>query len=179
MPTASDDPKTEVTSDDLAVPLLDYEQYFRKHRDGLATFARRNADNAQQGEDALQEAMIDAYEKWPEVSIMAHPRGWVVKVISRKLYRLRQRREDPSPVADDTVQDSSERHAEKTEIWAAISKLPPRQREIVTMRFELDLEIDEIAMALDIKESTVRGTLSRATQRLKDTLTAARQEGER
>jgi RNA polymerase sigma factor (sigma-70 family) len=179
VPAASDDPKPEVTPEGPAVRPLDYEQYFREHRNRLASFARRNADNAQQGEDALQEAMIDAYEKWPEVSIMEHPRGWVAKVISRKLYRLRQRREDPSPVTDEAVQDSSEGLAEKSEIWAAVGELPPRQREIVTMRFELDLEIEEIAVALDIKESTVRGTLSRATQRLKDTLTAARRAGER
>jgi RNA polymerase sigma-70 factor (ECF subfamily) len=60
---------------------------------------------------------------------------------------------------------------------AAVSELPPRQREIVTMRFELDLDVEEIAVLLDIKESTVRSALSRAIRRLKDTL--AGEEGER
>lgn len=179
MPAASDDPHVEVAQEHSAAQPLDYEQYFSERRNQLVRFARRNADNPQQGEDALQEAMIDAYEKWPEVSLMDRPWGWVTKVISRKLYHLRQRREEPSPVADDSVQDSPEMLAEMTEVWAAVRELPPRQREIVTMRFELDLEIDEIAGALDIKESTVRGALSRATQRLKGTLAAAREEGER
>ena len=166
MPSASDDPGDEVTPEDAVVEPLDYERFFSEHCNRLMGFARRSADNAQQGDDAFQQAMIDAYRRWAEVSAMDRPWAWTIRVIRHKLYRLRQRREDPSPAADGAVEDSSE----KTALWDAVSKLPPRQREIVTMRFELDLDVEEIAVVLDIKESTVRSALSRAIRRLKDTL---------
>lgn len=179
MPAASDDPETEVTRENSAATPLDYEQFFRVHRPKLVQFARRAADNAQQGEDAVQEAMIDAYGQWPEVSVMANTWGWVVKVTSRKIYRLRKSRETPVPVEDTAVPLASEKPAEESDLWDAVRELPPRQREIVAMRYQLDLSIGEIAARLDIKEPTVRSNLSRAKRRLEALLTTIQGEGER
>lgn len=178
MPAASDDPIVGVTRENPAAPPLDYEQYFREHRPKLLLYALRTAENTQQGEDAVQEAMIAAYGRWSKVSIMANPGGWVAKVISRRLSRRRRPREDPLLVDGTAVDESSERLTEKAEIWDAVGELPPRQREIVAMRFGLDMDITEIAAQLGIKESTVRSNLSRAMRRLEALLTAGR-EGRR
>lgn len=181
VPAASDDPDTEVAPENPAAPPLDYEQYFRALRPLLASYAHRIADDAQQGEDAVQEAMIEAYARWAEVSVMANPRGWMLKVISRKLFHLRRRRlrDERLPPSSIPVPGCTSKLADESGIWEATGRLPRRQREIVALRFELGCEIDEIARVLDIKESTVRGTLTRAKQRLKVLLAAAREEDER
>lgn len=179
MPAASDDPEIEVTRENTAAQPLDYVRYFRERRYKLFLYALRTAQNHQHAEDAVQEAMLAAYGQWSKVSIMANPGGWVATVISRKLSSLRCPREDPLLDDGTAVDEPSERFTEKAEIWDAVRLLPPRQREIVSMRYELDLDIAEIAALLRIKEPTVRSTHSRAMRRLEALLTATGKDGRR
>ncbi len=51
-------------------------------------------------------------------------------------------------------------------MWAVVSKLAPRQREIVVLRHVTDLREAEIAQALGISRSTVSSTLRSAYERL-------------
>ena len=53
-------------------------------------------------------------------------------------------------------------------------KLPPRQREIFRLRFYAEMELDEIASALDVHVGTVKTQLHRAVHRLREELGAFR-----
>ena len=52
--------------------------------------------------------------------------------------------------------------------------LPPRQREIFRLRFYAELELEEIAEALDVHVGTVKTQLHRAVHRLREELGASR-----
>jgi RNA polymerase sigma-70 factor (ECF subfamily) len=52
--------------------------------------------------------------------------------------------------------------------------LPPRQREIFRLRFYAEMELDEIAEALDVHVGTVKTQLHRAVHRLREELGAFR-----
>ena len=52
--------------------------------------------------------------------------------------------------------------------------LPPRQREIFRLRFYAEMELDEIAQALEIHVGTVKTQLHRAVHRLREELGAYR-----
>ena len=52
--------------------------------------------------------------------------------------------------------------------------LPPRQREIFRLRFYAEMELEEIAQALDIHIGTVKTQLHRAVHRLRGELGAYR-----
>jgi RNA polymerase sigma-70 factor (ECF subfamily) len=54
------------------------------------------------------------------------------------------------------------------------SKLPPRQREIFRLRFFAEMELEEIATALDVHVGTVKTQLHRAVHRLREELGAYR-----
>ena len=52
--------------------------------------------------------------------------------------------------------------------------LPPRQREIFRLRFYAEMELEEIAIALDVHVGTVKTQLHRAVHRLREELGAYR-----
>jgi RNA polymerase sigma factor (sigma-70 family) len=162
------------TAQEESAAALDYVQFSREHRPLLLQYARRIADDPQLGEDAVQEALIEAHAQWARVSIMERPLGWVLKVARRRLFQLRlgrQRvREVRLTVEDRATADIAETFVEEAAFWDAVRRLPPRQREIVSLRVGLHLKIGEIAELLGIKESTVRGNLARARARLRSLL---------
>jgi len=169
MPTTSEDGADDVVPEEIA-PRLDYEDFFREHRHRLFDHARRIADNRQQGEDAAQEALIEAYKCWSKVSAMDQPVGWVIRVITRTLYRLRQDgwRLPTAPLIIDqqAVSDPSEALAGYLDFEDDVAQLPPRQRQIIDLWWKSGMGTKEIAAALNIRESTVRSNLARARARL-------------
>jgi RNA polymerase sigma-70 factor (ECF subfamily) len=54
------------------------------------------------------------------------------------------------------------------------AELPPRQREIFRLRFYAEMELEEIAVALDVHVGTVKTQLHRAVHRLREELGAYR-----
>ena len=59
-------------------------------------------------------------------------------------------------------------------ITAAVRALPPRQREVVVLRYLLDCSTAETARTLGIAEGSVKSILSRARIVLAQTLEATR-----
>jgi RNA polymerase sigma factor (sigma-70 family) len=55
-----------------------------------------------------------------------------------------------------------------TAVWAALQRLPERQRTAITLRFYLDLPDDEIARILGARPGTVRSLVHRALATLKE-----------
>src|SRR5271167_5029218 len=50
----------------------------------LGVVARRFRDFAS-AEDAVQEAMLAAFRQWPKEGIPENPRGWLIRVASRRM----------------------------------------------------------------------------------------------
>jgi RNA polymerase sigma factor (sigma-70 family) len=51
---------------------------------------------------------------------------------------------------------------ERREVMRALRRLPPRQREVLVLRFYLDLSAEEIAATMGIGPSSVRSATYRA-----------------
>jgi RNA polymerase sigma-70 factor (ECF subfamily) len=118
-------------------------------------------------EDAVQEALLRAWVRSEKGEEIESVNAWVTAValnLSRSgLRRLRSERrakarlrepapvEDPAPGADRSV-----------DLDRALATLPRRQREVVVLRYYLDLDTHDVAAALGIHEGTVKSTLFRA-----------------
>ena len=119
--------------------------------------------------EAVDEAMVRAYERWRTVSTMVNREGWVYRVASNwATSRLRRRRLQfrrmPSVEAahDPEVVDPS--------LLEAIRRLSPKHRDVVVARYLLDMSESSTAEALGIPEGTVKSRLSRALVELKEAL---------
>ena len=78
--------------------------------------------------------------------------------------RLRQRGVDP--LTGDPPGESAEAVAliseEHRQVLTAMRRLPSRQREVLVLRFYLDLDEEETAASMRISRGTVKSTTSRA-----------------
>lgn len=123
-------------------------------------------------EDAVQEAIVDAWAKRRDVDDLA---GWVtVAAMNRSRSRWRSRaaerraierlaRLDPrGPAVSEPLPDQR--------LAAALAKLPRAQREIVALHYLIDLSVASVAESLGIAEGTVKAQLHRGRAALREAL---------
>jgi RNA polymerase sigma factor (sigma-70 family) len=136
-------------------------------------------------EDAVQEALLAAAGQWPESGVPDNPRGWLIRVASRRLTdalrsdqarRLREEKAaaltprdaftapppgpDRAPSEDDTL----------TLLFLCCHPDLPRPAQIaLTLRAVGGLTTAEIARAYLVPEATMAQRISRAKQRVKGT----------
>jgi len=127
--------------------------------------------DAASAEDAVQEAIVRAWERTERGEEIAALDRWVATValnLSRsRLRRLRvERLARPRVVAAPPIQPSGDR----VDIARALAGLPRRQREVAVLRYVLDLSTEEIAKQMRTSEGTVKSQLFKARAHLADAL---------
>ena len=123
-------------------------------------------------EDAVQEAIVRAWERSDRGDHIEDLDGWVAAVamnLSRsRLRHLRvERRARPRLVAAATTDGPS---PDAVDVRHALSTLPRRQREAAVLRFYLDRTTEEIASAMGTSHGTVKRQLAQARAHLADAL---------
>ena len=118
-------------------------------------------DSPEQAEEVVQDAFAALYQRYRLVN---EPVAYVrVSVLNgcRKVLRRRRilRRQPPLSV------DSGE--LGYNHVLDAVRRLPTRQRNAITLRYELQLSDAEIAETLGMPLGTVKSTLHRALARLR------------
>jgi len=123
-------------------------------------------------EDAVQEALLRAWERSEKGEEIRSLEGWVTTValnLARSgLRRIRSERRARARL--DTSGVGEPPTADRIDVERALSKLPRRQREVVVLRYYLQLDTREVASALQINEGTVKSTLFRARAALAEAL---------
>lgn len=78
--------------------------------------------------------------------------------------RAEERLDTSSPVGLEA--DATDIVAEREWLSAAVRRLPRRQREVVVLRFFLDVSVAEAAAALGMSQGTVKSHTSRALRQM-------------
>ncbi len=144
-----------------------FEDFYRTHRESVATALGATLGNRDLGTEACDEAMARAYERWAKVSTMENQPGWVYRVgLNWARDRLRRQARRTWLRRDEVID------AEPTdpELVRAIQSLPIDARSVLVLRYFLDWSLEEIAVALDCPMGTVKSRLNRALARLSTTL---------
>lgn len=124
--------------------------------------------------DAAQEALVRLCREWPKVRRMAVPGAWLTRVavnVARSQYRRRgaeRRAYGRVGLAPDERREPDV--ADRLTVRGALAALPERQREVIVLRYYLDLDQAGIADALGIGVGTVKSSLSRGLARLRTEL---------
>ncbi|MFF4423053.1 RNA polymerase sigma factor [Streptomyces sp. NPDC001549] len=134
-------------------------------------------------EDAVQEALLAAARQWPEEGRPANPRGWLIRVASRRLTDqlrsedARRRREETAaaltPRDEFVAPPPGEGRAPAEDDTLSLlflccrAELPPAGRIALTLRAVGGLTTAEIARALLVPEATMAQRISRAKRRIK------------
>jgi len=122
-------------------------------------------------EELAQEALVRAWERWPQVSGCASPEAWVYRVAfnlsksvlrRRRLERRHLRRSGPEPgTAAPEVTD-------RLAVRDALAALPPRQRAAVVLRYLADFGVEDTALAMRCAPGTVKALTTQALAKLAD-----------
>ncbi|WP_329090725.1 RNA polymerase sigma factor [Streptosporangium sp. NBC_01469] len=142
---------------------------YREHRLALVRLAVLLVGDREGAEDVVQDVFSRLHGKRPEVLTLTYIRVCVLNA-SRSVLRRRGVAARAVPGRPDEPVDSAETAAllgeSRQEMLAALGRLPRRQREVLVLRYYLDLSYADIAQATRVRESTVRSTAFRALERL-------------
>jgi RNA polymerase sigma-70 factor (sigma-E family) len=144
------------------------EELYREHAVAMIRLALMLTGDRATAEDVVQDAFLGLYRRWPGLrrpgSALSYLRTSVVNGCrsvhrSQRIAWLRRPPQAP-PVwsAEAAAIDGEDRR----EVLEALANLPHRQREVLALRFYLDMPDSEIAAILKISRSTVSSTVSRS-----------------
>jgi RNA polymerase sigma-70 factor (sigma-E family) len=135
---------------------------FVAHHRRLVGLARLLVDDQQSAEDVVQDAFGQLHRRWcglrDKDAAVAYLQRAVVNGARSALRRRRVRRREDDVVVPDapSAELSALRHEDHRQLRAAIAGLPQRQRQVLVLRYFLDLSEAEIAHWLDISRGSVK-----------------------
>ncbi len=151
-----------------------FDQLFRDLRPRLHRYCARMTGSVVDGEDVVQQALVQALEALPRMAVPDRPDAWLFRVAHNAaidFLRRRQRREgwitdtDPEGLIDPVSE------AEQRQVAAAslhlFMHLPPAQRAAVILMDVLGHSLQEIVEVLDMTLPAVKAALHRGRIRLR------------
>lgn len=157
---------------------LAWEALLRQHQSAVFRLAYLILQDGDEAEDAAQDAMIRAYRRLDRVDPTQGIRPWLLRItrntaINRqrslmRYWNMTRRFFQTASLVDDG------RHAERLalqteaeQIWQALQQLKPKARDVVYLRYFLELSEADTAAALDVPPGTVKSRLARALKMLR------------
>ena len=169
-----------------------FQDLYLATRQGAYFVALSITKNEHDAQDILQESYLKAYQSMGQLDQPERFAAWLNQIVANKAknYIARKKPDSFADYEDDSalnwqeetdpgfLPDVSLDQAEaKALIAAMVKELPEDQRLVVLLHYYDDLEVAEIAGALEIPEGTVKSRLSRARQKLAAMLREAQNKG--
>jgi RNA polymerase sigma-70 factor (sigma-E family) len=141
-----------------------FESFFRAEIEASVRLAALlGADDP---EDVAQDCMVRLHQRWPKFSDDGQARAYLRRSVvnacrdrwRRTVVRRRLRVVDvPEPPVDDSVA----RRETTDRVLVGITRLSPRQREAIVLRYWHDLSEEAMAAAMGVSRGSVKTHLSR------------------
>jgi RNA polymerase sigma-70 factor (ECF subfamily) len=149
-------------------------------QDELYRFALGHGLTRADAPDAVQESLLRAFRGLGGWKKGADAPAWLYGIAMNVVreFRRRRARDDALGLDPDALGDRKTASASQTEDGAddlaalagAVQRLPPRQREVVTCRFLLEMNVRDTAAAMGCEEGTVKAATFAALGNLRETL---------
>ena len=120
-------------------------------------------------EDAVQQAILNAYTKLDTLREERYFRTWITRILINECYRLNKQKSREVTFAEyaltnEAIEDNY------SFIFTEIMKLPPKVRIVVQLYYVEEYSVNEIADILHIPSGTVKSRLSSGRAMLKNLL---------
>ncbi|MEU4450607.1 SigE family RNA polymerase sigma factor [Nocardioides sp. NPDC023903] len=149
-----------------AVNFDEFGAFYATHKDRCLRATVASGVDPARAEDAVAEAFARAWARWRTVRNARSPAAWVVRTaVNADISSWRKRRREVGPPQDErSDQPDLER---RSDLIAAVRRLPKRQREVVALRYILDLDTATTSAVLEISQGTVSAHLHQALATLR------------
>jgi len=157
------------------------ERLYDAHYVRLVRLAVLLLGDAGRAEEVVQDSFVAIYRDWDRLTIENVPAYLRTTVVNRSRSALRHlavvakhppHRPVDKPGADHDVLRGAQRRA----VIDAMARLPRRQREVLALRYYLDLSEREIAETLGISPGAVKSHASRGADALRRSLSPLMEE---
>ncbi|HLT97419.1 MAG TPA: sigma-70 family RNA polymerase sigma factor [Acidimicrobiia bacterium] len=147
----------------------DFPDFYRVHHQSVFRALAATTGDPELAQEATDEAMTRAYQRWSTVADYDNAPGWVYRVgLNWARSRLRkQRREHLREIPPDQPHHQP---LPDPDVEAALRSLPIEERSLVVLRHLMDWSYDEIAAALGIPVGTAKSRLHRVMNELRSKL---------
>lgn len=124
--------------------------------------------NERDCEDAVQTAILTAYEKLGTLKKEEYFKTWLVRILINACNKQLKARSRSAELKETDI--VTEDAVKKTEVRIALENLPLKIREAVVLYYIEQFSVKEISAILRIPEGTVKSRLSKGRELLKDIL---------
>ena len=162
-------PVTKPSSDLKSQSRPEFDDFFRAQLPRLGKALFLLTGDRTEAEDLAQEAFARTFERWPRVSSMASPDGYLYRV-AMNLYRRRFRRRAPWHAPPPPPEDPAVTATSRAEIHRALHAVTKEQREALVLVEWLGFDTTEAGNLLGIDAGSVRSRLHRAREELRKQL---------
>jgi RNA polymerase sigma-70 factor (ECF subfamily) len=161
----------------------DFEGLYQKYSREVWALAYARWMNADTAMDITQETFLRLWKQWEAGEKIVNPRAWLLRV-ARNLAEdhaksaFRRNGTHPPQTMNDVRSnaplplESLEREETFAQLRDVLQQMPEADRQILTLRYALDYDTNQIADLLAINATAVHMRLSRARQRLAERLKA-------
>lgn len=152
---------TDTTDIGPAVNQDDFEAFHRAQWGSMVRLAWLLTGNREDAEDVVHDAFTQLHDRYgdltaPEVYLRVVVTNVAQAVHRRRAVERRHARAEPESYFDPDIE----------EIWRQIRALPARQRQVLVLRFYLDMSVEQTAEVLQCPEGTVKSLAHRGLAHL-------------
>lgn len=149
-----------------------FAELVRKHQSMVFSLARAFLRDRETAEELAQDVFLSLYQNLGAIESAAHLKFWLRKVAGHRCIDYARKRrmplvsveEAPEPFSIFDMPDSLMRAA----LRRIVATLPEKPRLVVTLRYQEDLDPNEISQILDMPVNTVKSHLRRSLTILRE-----------
>jgi len=148
----------------------EFRDFMRGRWSAMVRLAYTLTGDQGHAEDIAQAAFASAYSAWGRVRRAGDPDAYVRAIViheNSKRFRKQRVREDLRAVVPECGTGADDRLADRAALRDTLSRLGPRQRTVIVLRFWLDMSEADTARALNCSVGTVKSQTSRALATLR------------
>lgn len=143
-----------------------FSQLVIRHNESLFFTAKSILRNDTDAEDAVCNAVMKAYENFPQLREIKYFKTWITRIVINEAYMICRKNKRTDSLEDITDEPSYSEHHDDT--WELVNSLPDEFRTVIILFYYNDMPVKEVAEHLGISDGTVKSRLSRGRKMLKD-----------
>ena len=148
-----------------------YREYVGAHQQRLLRTAWLLTGDWAEAEDLVQTALVRCWPHWDRLARQGSPDAYVRRAVVNSFRSSRRRfwsREIATSTLPEPAVDGGESASDlRSDLIAAVRRLPPRQRAVIALRYLEDMTEQQVADALSCSVGTVKSQTSKALQTLR------------
>ena len=147
-----------------------FEILYYRYRNWVYNLAWRFTRNDSDSLDVLQETFTYLLDKFPGFNLGASMTTFLYPVVKHLAMNIVRKNRRFASGEDDLIKipiSAEEPVEHRSELVVVLNVLPEEQREVLLMRFVDEMDLKEIAAALNIPTGTIKSRLHRALETLR------------